>query len=40
MIADVVVGSLTPWHQAPGDTGFAGIPVRDEVRLEKPLPPD
>jgi len=40
VISEVVVGSLTPWHQAPGDTGFAGIPVRDEVRLEKPLPPE
>jgi len=39
VISDVVVGSLTPWHQPPGDTGFAGIPVRDEVRLEKPLTP-
>jgi ribosomal protein S18 acetylase RimI-like enzyme len=37
VISEVVVGSLTPLHQPPGNTGFAGIPVRDEVRLEKLL---
>jgi GNAT superfamily N-acetyltransferase len=37
VISEVAVGSLTPLHQPPGNTGFAGIPVRDEVRLEKQL---
>ena len=40
VISDVVVGSLTPLHRQPGNTGFAGIPVRDEVRLEKVLAPE
>ena len=37
VISDVAVGSLTPLHPPPGNTGFAGIPVRDEIRLEKLL---
>ncbi|MCX6551031.1 MAG: GNAT family N-acetyltransferase, partial [Acidobacteria bacterium] len=30
VISEVVVGSLTPLNPPPGNTGFAGIPVRDE----------
>lgn len=36
-ITEVVVGSLSPLNPPPGNAGFAGIPVRDEIRLEKDL---
>jgi GNAT superfamily N-acetyltransferase len=37
VVSDVVVGGLLSFNQAPEPRGFAGIPVRDEVRLEKNL---
>ena len=37
-ISEVVVGALIP-HNPPEHTGFAGIDVRDEIRLEKTLAP-
>jgi ribosomal protein S18 acetylase RimI-like enzyme len=36
-ITEVVVGSLGPHHPPPGNKGFAGIEVRDEIRLVKVL---
>ncbi len=37
-ITDVGPGALLPHAASPGERGFGGIPVRDEVRLEKELP--
>jgi GNAT superfamily N-acetyltransferase len=36
-IAEVVPGALVPHVTSPDATGFGGIPVRDEIRLEKHL---
>jgi GNAT superfamily N-acetyltransferase len=36
-ITEVVPGNMLPPSAEPPATGFAGIPVRDEVRLEKVL---
>jgi ribosomal protein S18 acetylase RimI-like enzyme len=36
-ITEVVVGGLVPHNPPPDNTGFAGIEVRDEIRLEKLL---
>lgn len=33
----VVPGAMVPHATSPGGIGFAGIPVRDEIRLEKML---
>lgn len=37
-ITEVIVGTLVPHNPPPDNTGFAGIEVRDEIRLEKCLP--
>lgn len=37
-ITEVVTGGMLPHFQGGPATGFAGIPVRDEIRLEKVLP--
>jgi len=37
VITELVAGSMVPHAKLPGGRGFAGIPVRDEVRLEKRL---
>jgi ribosomal protein S18 acetylase RimI-like enzyme len=37
VITEVLVGSLAPLGPPPGNAGFAGIPARDEFRLEKDL---
>ncbi|MCX6537620.1 MAG: GNAT family N-acetyltransferase [Acidobacteria bacterium] len=36
-ITEVIVGALVPHNPPPDNTGFAGIEVRDEIRLEKVL---
>ncbi|MEW5983897.1 MAG: GNAT family N-acetyltransferase [Acidobacteriota bacterium] len=36
-ITEVIAGALTPHNPEPDNRGFGGIPVRDEVRLEKRL---
>jgi len=36
-ITEIVVGALVPHNPPPGNKGFAGIAVRDEIRLEKTL---
>ena len=36
-ITEVVPGALVPHVESPNLAGFAGIPVRDEIRLEKVL---
>jgi ribosomal protein S18 acetylase RimI-like enzyme len=36
-IAEVVPGAMIPHRAAPNAVGFAGIPVRDEIRLVKVL---
>lgn len=36
-ITEVIPGSLTPHGPETGSRGFGGIPVRDELRLEKTL---
>jgi ribosomal protein S18 acetylase RimI-like enzyme len=37
-ITEVAPGAMIRHATAPGGVGFAGIPVRDEVRLSKTLP--
>ncbi len=39
VISEVVVGSLIPIVPPGAPSGFAGIPPRDEIRLEKTLTP-
>ena len=36
-ITEVIVGALVPHNPPPDNAGFAGIEVRDEIRLEKSL---
>jgi len=36
-IREVVPGGLIPHIKAPGSTGFGGIPLRDEIRMERAL---
>ena len=36
-ITEVVVGALVPHNPPPENKGFAGIEVRDEIRMEKTL---
>ena len=37
-ITEVVIGGMLPHFGGQPGAGFAGIPVRDEIRLEKRLP--
>jgi ribosomal protein S18 acetylase RimI-like enzyme len=36
-IAEVAPGAMLPYRTGPNNVGFAGIPVRDEIRLVKVL---